>query len=74
MRYAISRYTASQREETYRIFVSESLKIITENTATAMFAGGKTMTVSYADLIKPPKPQEKPEDIIARIKKGAKAE
>lgn len=39
-----------------------------------MFAGGKTITVSYADLIKPPKPQEKPEDIIERIKKGAKAE
>lgn len=72
MRYAISRYTASQREETYRILVSESLKIITENTA--MFADGKTITVSYADLIKPPKPQEKPEDIIERIKKGAKAE
>ena len=72
MRYAISRYTASQREETYRIFVSESWKMITENTA--MFAGGKTITVSYADLIKPPKPQEKPEDIIERIKKGAKAE
>ena len=46
--------------------------MITENTA--MFAGGNTITVSYADLIKPPKPQEKPEDIIARIKKGAKAE
>lgn len=72
MRYAISRYKASQREETYRILVSESLKMITENTA--MFADGKTITVSYADLIKPPKPQEKPEDIIARIKKGAKAE
>ena len=39
-----------------------------------MFAGGKTITVSYTDLIKPPKPQEKPEDIIARIKKGAKTE
>ena len=72
MRYAISRYTASQREETYRIFVSESLKMITENTA--MSVNGKAITVSYADLIKPPKPQEKPEDIIARIKKGAKAE
>ena len=46
--------------------------MITENTA--MFAGGKTITVSYADLIKPPKPQKKPEDIIARIKKGAKVE
>ena len=46
--------------------------MITENTA--MLAGGKTITVSYSDLIKPPKPQEKPEDIIARKKKGAKAE
>ena len=72
MRYAISRYKASQREETYRILVSESLKMITENTA--IFEGSKTITVSYADLIKPPKPQEKPEDIIERIKKGAKVE
>lgn len=46
--------------------------MITENTA--MFAGGKTITVSYSDLVKPPKPQEKPEDIIERIKKGAKVE
>ena len=46
--------------------------MITENTA--MFAGGKTITVSYADLIKPQKPKEKPEDIITRKKKGAKVE
>lgn len=39
-----------------------------------MSVNGKAITVSYADLIKPPKPQEKPEDIIERIKKGAKAE
>ncbi len=52
--------------------MSETLKVVTENTA--MFAGGKAITTSYAELVKPPKPQEKPEDIIERIKKGAKVE
>lgn len=71
MRYAESRFLTFQREETYRIFVTESLKLIAENTAA--FAGGKIIKTSYAEILKntsKPVSNESYDEIIARIKKG----
>ena len=55
MRYAVSRYNQHQREHAYRIYVSDCLRIMTENTA--KYAGGTHLTKRYADVI-----QRKPLD------------
>ena len=49
MRYAVSRYNQHQREQAYRIYVSDCLRIMTENTA--KYAGGTHLTRRYADVI-----------------------
>lgn len=71
MRYILSRFNMHQRDEVYRIFTTETLKIIAENTA--KFAGGKTLKTSYSDLINKnnksdkKRKEETAEEIIDRI-------
>ena len=49
MRYATARYKTEQREAAYRFYVSECLKIISENTAN--YGGGKFMNKSLYDVL-----------------------
>lgn len=58
-----------QREEAYRNYVTDALRMITENTSN--INGGRYMTRSYSDIIDPvPVPDEPPmsaEDIALSI-------
>lgn len=45
----MSRYTEYQRVVACRIYVTDALKVIAENTSN--FAGGSTLTVRYADIL-----------------------
>lgn len=45
----MSRYTENQRAMACRIYITDALKVIAENTSN--FAGGSTLTVRYADIL-----------------------
>ena len=70
MRYAMARYQSQQRDLAYRIYVTDCLRIISENTA--KMGGGSYITAKFADIINP-KPIEKRtgEEIAADIIKRA---
>ena len=55
MRYVQARSKEDVLEKTYRIYVTDCLKLIAENTA--RYASGTTIGVRYADLI-----EDKPEE------------
>lgn len=63
MRYVTTRYQSQQRDLAYRIYVTNCLRIITENTAKQV--GGNYMTAKYEDLIKPKKKDNRTGDEIA---------
>lgn len=75
MRYAIARYNQHQRDLAYRIFVTDCLRIMTENTAITGVAvsGGKAeasaISVRFSDIVSQ-KPTDKrtADDIIKEIK------
>lgn len=46
----MARWTEKQRDTAYRIYVTDALKVIGENTMS--FGGGSCMTERYIDLIK----------------------
>ena len=50
MRYCCAKINIEQKRETYRIYVTDALKTIVENTA--RFAGGMRLDVRYVDLFK----------------------
>lgn len=52
MRYVIARYKAEQREMAYRIFVTDCLRITTENTAD-LSKEGSYISKRYYDIINP---------------------
>lgn len=59
-----------KEEYLYRMYVSDCLRIITENTA--KFAGGSFMKMRYSELIdSKPKLQKSAEEIIAEVTKNA---
>lgn len=61
-------YTKSQESEVFKIYIADALKVVVENTAN--FAGGKTMTSRYYDLIKEEKePEQTAEEIKSNIKR-----
>lgn len=70
MRYAMSRYQSQVRDLAYRIYVTDCLRIISENTAKVV--GGSYITAKFADIINP-KPVDKRngEEIAADIIKRA---
>ena len=51
MRYAMARYQSQQRDLAYRIYVTDCLRIISENTA--KMGGGSYITAKLADIINP---------------------
>ena len=54
--HCIKLYTIAQRQEIYKIYVSDALRIIAENTA--KFAGGSYIKKRYIDLIESKKQKE----------------
>lgn len=52
MRYVRTRFEVEQRELTYRFYVTNALKIITENTA--KMGGGQYMKDRFCDIVTPP--------------------
>lgn len=69
MRYAVERFKQYERDEACRIFVTDALKVLTENTQ--RFAGGRAMSMRYYDLVHPAqevKQEETGDEIIARLK------
>ena len=70
MRYAIARYQSQQRDLAYRIYVSDCLRIISENTA--KMGGGSYITAKFADIINPmPVDNRTGEEIASDIIKRA---
>ena len=66
MRYAMARYKSQQRHLAYRIYVSDCLRIISENTA--KICGGSYITAKLADIINPkPVDNRTGEEIAADI-------
>ena len=63
MRYVTTRYQSQQRDLIYRIYVTNCLRIMTENTAKQ--AGGNNMTAEYTDLIHPKKKDNRTGNEIA---------
>ena len=51
MRYAMARFNQHQRDLAYRIYVSDCLRIISENTA--KIGGGSYITAKFSDIINP---------------------
>ena len=51
MRYAIARYQSQQRDLAYRIYVTDCLRMVTENTA--KMGSGSYIIDKLADIINP---------------------
>lgn len=67
MRYVMARYEREQRELAYRIYISDALRTISENTA--KFGGGGYMKVRFADIIMPrPEDDRTSDEIISHIR------
>lgn len=56
MRYVLAQYRREQEDKAYRIYVTDTLRLISENTASSV--GGKYITARFADVIAPPKEEE----------------
>ena len=70
MRYAVARYKTYQREVAYRIYVTDCLRMMTENTA--RFAKGNYIKKRYADFLKNPVQDNRTgEEIAADVIKKA---
>lgn len=70
MRYAAARFNQHQRDFAYRIYVTDCLRIISENTA--KIGGGSYITAKFEDIINPkPVDNRTGEEIAADIIKRA---
>ena len=70
MRYALARYNQHQRDLAYRIYVSECLRMISENTA--KISNGSYTVAKFEDIINPkPVDNRTGEEIAADIIKLA---
>lgn len=67
MRYVLAQYRREQEDKAYRIYVTDALRLISENTASSV--GGKYITTRFADVIAPPKEEDNRtcEEITAEI-------
>ena len=67
MRYVLAKYRREQEDKAYRIYVTDALRLISENTASSV--GGKYITARFADVIAPPKEEDNRtcEEITAEI-------
>ena len=70
MRYAMARYQSQQRDLAYRVYVTDCLRMVTENTA--KISGGAYITVKLSDILNPkPVDNRTGEEIAADIIKRA---
>ena len=70
MRYAIARYQSQQSDLAYRIYVSDCLRMISENASSC--GGGPYMAVKFEDIInQKPADNRTGEEIAADIIKRA---
>ena len=70
MRYAMARFNHHQRDLAYRIYVTDCLRIISENTAKT--GGGSYITAKFSDIINPkPVDNRTGEEIASDIIKQA---
>ena len=70
MRYATARFNQHQRDLAYRIYVTDCLRMVTENTA--KMSGGSYISAKFADIINPkPVDNRTGEEIAADIIKRA---
>jgi hypothetical protein len=66
VRYAIARHARENREYAYRMYVTENLRIVGENTAKS--GGGSYITQRYVDMIEPrPEDNRSAEEIAADV-------
>lgn len=66
MRYVMTRYAKETESEAYRVYVTDSLKIITANLANSI--GGSEVNVRYYDMIHGRPETRSSEEIISDIK------
>ena len=67
MRYVMTRYKQSQREVAYRIYVTDALRNISENTA--KYGGGSYIQSRFADIIHPrPEDNRTQAEIVEQIR------
>lgn len=64
--YIISEFRKQSRQETYEYYVTECLKIITENSS--KYAGGVYMTRSYSDIVDDKQSNKEKEESAEEIK------
>lgn len=70
MRYAVARYQRDRRDMAYRIYVTDCLRMITQNTAHK--EGDHYITAEYSELIDPnPKETRTGDEIAADVIKRA---
>ena len=71
MRYVVSKYKEQQKEMAYRVYVTECLRITTENTAKQ--SRGSYIDKPFTDFIgnNKPKDERTAEEIIADVAKRA---
>ena len=70
MRYAVARYQRDRRDMAYRIYVTDCLRMITQNTAHK--EGDRYITAKYSELIDPnPKETRTGDEIAADVIKRA---
>ncbi len=63
----ISYFNKEQKEKAYKVYISDVLRIISENTA--KYSGGSYVKVRYSELIDPPKKETRTsEEIIENIR------
>lgn len=68
----MARYESQQRELAYRIYVTDALRTITENTA--KYGGGGYIKLRYADIINPkPEDDRTREEVVEHIREKLRA-
>lgn len=68
MRYCLARYEENQQSKAYRVYVTDALQIVAENTERS--AGGKHLERRYIDVITPKKEDTRTgEEIREHMKK-----
>lgn len=69
MDYCVTLYAKKKKEEAFRIYVTDALKVLANNTATHERA--YTMTRRYAEIIQPERiePSKTTADVVSGIRK-----
>lgn len=62
MRYVMARYESERRDMAYRIYITDALRIISENTA--KLGGGGYIKARFLDIIDPTPADERTHDEV----------